>query len=303
MAAVVGVHGINQHLKGAAKLHTEWWPSFTDGVGLAGGDIAPEDLVCAFYGVLFRPAGRQRARDQTFTLEDVTDDEAELLQVLWAHAAEIDRGRVVPPGADVRGTPEVIQAGLRALSRSSFLTRVAESAFIGSLKQVRRYMREPDVRRKAQEAVSAVVTPHTKVLLGHSLGSVVAYEALHRFCDQDNWANVRTFVTLGSPLGIQNLIFDALEPPPAGELGVGPRVDAWVNISDNGDVVALNKQLAPLFSGPIVDIEIDNGAHVHDISPYLTACQTGAAIHAGMKLPYRVDPETGVPVVDGGGDA
>ena len=48
------------------------------------------------------------------------------------------------------------------------------------------------------------------MLVGHSLGSVVAYEAL---CANPEWP-VRMLVTLGSPLGIPNLIFDRLEPAP-----------------------------------------------------------------------------------------
>ena len=48
----------------------------------------------------------------------------------------------------------------------------------------------------------------TEVIVAHSLGSVVAYEAL---CAHPEWP-VRNLVTLGSPLGIRNLIFDQLVP-------------------------------------------------------------------------------------------
>ena len=55
-------------------------------------------------------------------------------------------------------------------------------------------------------------------MVGHSLGSVVAYEAL---CAHPEWP-VRALVTLGSPLGIRNLIFDRLVPAPAaGDSGRG----------------------------------------------------------------------------------
>ena len=90
----------------------------------------------------------------------------------------------------------------------------------------------------------------TRVMVGHSLGSVVAYEAL---CAHPQWP-VRALVTLGSPLGIRNLIFDRLVPAPrlrptAGRVrgrGRG-RVRSWVNVADEGDVVALVKDLRPLF--------------------------------------------------------
>jgi hypothetical protein len=151
------------------------------------------------------------------------------------------------------------------------------------LKQVRRYIHEPSIRLAAQDFVNAVVTSDTRVIVAHSLGSVVAYEALHRYATSTNWANVRTLVTLGSPLGITNLIFSALAPAP--ENGKGkwpPLLQRWVNLSADNDVVALEKRLGHLFDGSIVDIRIDNEAKAHDISPYLTARETGAAIADGL---------------------
>jgi pimeloyl-ACP methyl ester carboxylesterase len=127
------------------------------------------------------------------------------------------------------------------------------------------------------------------VLVAHSLGSVVAFEALHEFGDRANWANVRTLVTLGSPLGIPNLIFEALDPAPTDGQGLWPPgIDAWTNVSDDGDVVALAKKLGPLFDagGPgegIRDVAIDNGARVHDVMPYLTSADTGRAIADGLR--------------------
>ena len=64
--------------------------------------------------------------------------------------------------------------------------------------------------------------PRPPVLVAHSLGTVVTYEALHAYGGTARWANVRTFVTLGSPLGIPNLIFDALDPAPKAACGAWP---------------------------------------------------------------------------------
>jgi len=282
MAAIVGVHGIAQQFKGAAILHEEWWPALQDGLGAAHRDLGDRTLVCAFYGGLFRPSGEVREAGETsFRAADVQDPfEQRLLQNWWAAAATAEPDRVVRPGAEVRrATPSTVQAGLRALSRSRFFAGLAESALIGDLKQVRRYLQEPSLRRAAQAAVHAVVTPETRVLVAHSLGSVVAYEALHRYATEANWANVQSLVTLGSPLGIDNLIFHALLPPPEGGTGLWPGLlRRWVNVSDDVDVVALVKRLGNLFPGGIVDMRIHNGAQAHDVRPYLTARETGAAI-------------------------
>jgi hypothetical protein len=90
---------------------------------------------------------------------------------------------------------------------------------------------------------------------------------------------VTTFVTLGSPLGIPNLVFDRLEPEP----GRWPNVGTWKNIADRSDVVALVKELRPLFGVNVTDISVHNGAKAHDMRPYLTARETGKAIRHGIE--------------------
>jgi hypothetical protein len=281
MTLIVGVHGIAQQLKAAPILDDEWWPSLTGGVSNAGRTIPDRSFKSAFYGNLFRPPATVRASDFNYQPSDVEDGfEQELLHEWWIEAASAEPQRVVPPGATVRaGTPSIVQAALRALSRSSFFVNVAQPALIGNLKQVRRYLSEPAIRDAAQRSVNDIVTSDTRLIVAHSLGSVVIYEALHRWADAPNWQNVRTLITLGSPLGISNLIFSRLNPAPVDNKGPWPTLlERWTNLSADNDVVALQKKLAPLFDDRVVDLRIDNEARAHDVSPYLTDAATGAAI-------------------------
>jgi len=91
-------------------------------------------------------------------------------------------------------------------------------------------------------------------------------------------------VTLGSPLGIPNLVFERLTPAPAEGVGAWPgQVPGWVNVVDADDVVALRKQLAPLFPAPsggagVEDHMVDNGDEPHAIDRYLNAALTGRAL-------------------------
>jgi hypothetical protein len=284
MAAVVGVHGIAQQYKAPEVLTAEWEPPMRGGVTLAGGAFPAGSLACAFYGSIFRPPGELRAAGEHFKPSDVTEDEAELLFALLGEAVRSEPDRIPPAEADLRAsTSNDVQSVLRLLVRSRFFAGVTERAMIGDLKQVRGYVREPEIRKAAQEAVDKVVTKDTRVLVGHSLGSVVAYEALHTYSGGSRWANIATFITLGSPLGIPHLIFDALRPRPSrGKGRWPPGIERWVNLSDNGDVVALMKKLGPLFGSDIVDIRINNGATAHDVRPYLTARETGEAIAYGL---------------------
>jgi pimeloyl-ACP methyl ester carboxylesterase len=134
------------------------------------------------------------------------------------------------------------------------------------------------VRAEIQARVERAVGPNTAVLIGHSLGSVVAYEAA---CAHPAWD--LALVTLGCPLGIRNLVFDRLHPSPEHRRGQFPAGAAtWTNIADSGDVVALVKRLAPLFAGQVQDLLVDNGSKAHDISAYLTAAETGRAVTEGL---------------------
>jgi len=139
--------------------------------------------------------------------------------------------------------------------------------------------RDAELRAEIQACVRAAIGPDTRVVVGHSLGSVIAYEVLAASPVLD----VRTLVTLGSPLGIPKVIFDRLTPQPANGAGAWPGgVRQWHNIADPGDVVALVKQLSPLFGGRVSDWLVYNGAKAHDAKPYLTAEETGRAIASGL---------------------
>lgn len=285
MAHVVAVHGVGQQHKGPHLLHHEWYPALLDGLTLAGADFKYVELVCAFYGDLFRPAGQSMALgDPPYTAEDIDEGwEAELLAAWWEEAAHVDAQVVDPEEPVMTRTPRIVQRALNALSGSQFFAGLAERALVFDLKQVRRYLYDQTVRVEARERVAAAIDSDTRVIVGHSLGSVVAYEAL---CAHPSWP-VRTLVTLGSPLGIRHLLFDQLDPPPTvyGTETVGrwpDGIDAWTNIADAGDVVALVKDLTPQFGPDVENVLVHNGATAHDVRPYLTAKETGRAVAAGL---------------------
>ncbi|MEV5136946.1 hypothetical protein AB0K71_01770 [Streptomyces syringium] len=102
------------------------------------------------------------------------------------------------------------------------------------------------------------------VVVGHSLGTIVAYEVL-----SEEKTDVDLFVTVGSPLAITE-VRDRLARPPAVPVGVV----AWRNASDLRDVVALDHTLAQEYapSERITDLLVTNdSANHHGISQYLSA--------------------------------
>lgn len=283
MARVVTVHGINNTYSAPEVMAGEWVPALLGGVTLAGrtGLLSAEDVGCVFYGDVFRRPGRFLGADDVELLgpEDVEGpDEVELLAQWWNEASRVDPG-VVPPGARTLGGKVGVQAALAALAGSRFLAGVSERLLILWLKQVRAYFTQPEIRNRIQARFADAVDADTRVVVAHSLGSVVAYEAL---CAHPQWS-VRSLVTLGSPLGIRNVVLDRLLPPPerAGKIVRGRwpgGVSTWTNIADRSDFVALVKSLSGVYGSAVVDVEVDNGVQVHQVGRYLTAVETGAAV-------------------------
>lgn len=280
MSRIVLVHGIGQQYKGPETLRAEWQPALNDGISLAGGTpLADREVAIAFYGDLFRPRARGLG-EPDLDASDVTDPFDEELLLAWWTAAASNDPAVPGPKADTRvRVPYPIQRSLGALGHSRFFTGVVERALISDLRQVRRYFTEPTVRQAVIDRASMCVSSHTRVIVGHSLGSVVAYEAL---CAHPEWI-INIFISLGSPLGHRGLVFDRLSPAPSNNRGVWPgQTRNWVNVADRGDIVATDKYLSSLFGPDVIDLSVHNGSHAHDILPYLTASEVGATIAHGL---------------------
>jgi pimeloyl-ACP methyl ester carboxylesterase len=280
MSRIVLIHGIGQQIKGPQTILADWYPALCDGLALAGGELDQADASVAFYGDIFRRSGGRSLGDPILDASDVTDAwDAELLQAWWQEAARLETAVIGPDDPGRIRTPYSIQRALDALSHSAFFAGCSEHLMISSARQVRLYLTETRTRQAVRARVTSCVTQDTRVIVAHSLGSVVAYEAL---CANPGWSGM-SFVTLGSPLGIRRLVFDRLEPSPAGGRGNWPQsATRWTNIADRGDVVALAKKLAPLFGDRVTDVPVHNGAKAHDAKSYLTAKETGQAIAEGL---------------------
>lgn len=286
MTAIVVVHGVGQQVAGEHTLHDRLFPALKDGLAGTGARVGPQDVAFAFYGHLFRPAAEVLAPEPLLGPSDVnTRYEYDLLRAWWSRASATDDAVIPPDEETLARSPHWAKGALLALSRSRFFSGLAERALVGDLKQVRAYFDDQRTRAAARDAVCQRVSSRTRVIVGHSLGSVVAYEVL---CAHPQWP-VRTLVTLGSPLGLRHLIYDRLQPAPAppapGEepCGAWPgSATSWVNVTDSGDVVAVAEDLRPLFGHRVRQIRVHNGAHAHDMSAYLTDPATGAAIAEGL---------------------
>ena len=109
--------------------------------------------------------------------------------------------------------------------------------------------------------------------------------------DQVEWtAGLRFGRTLGSPLGLRNIVYERTQPQPA---GFPPRVGRWLNVADREDLVAMLPDLTPLFDGVPGGsrfdggVAISNGASPHTARTYLTTVEVGRAVAESLRVRGR----------------
>jgi pimeloyl-ACP methyl ester carboxylesterase len=131
--------------------------------------------------------------------------------------------------------------------RSARSPEFLEKAVRGFAPEVTRYLHTPNRTRVRDRVIRQLTAQRPSIVIAHSLGSVVAYEALHHAPD----AKVELLLTLGSPLALPGAVFEQLDPAPVSGRGTRPpNVARWVNVADRGDVIAIPKgALAQRFDG------------------------------------------------------
>lgn len=297
-ARIVLVHGIGSHPR-PDRTRADWTAALARGMELAGHTDLAEilragervNVELAHYSSLYRPAGAQGA------IEDLPDDaEAALLRQLTAELADRIDGEpttatdqqvldAVRAQLEFAGTPQGLgQVGRVALNAVTTLFELdplrraghwtSAAVMAGDLRQVTRYLRhgEPDAHgvtldRRIRARVTDLLGPEVVAVLGHSLGSVVAYEALH-----EHRQPIPLLVTFGSPLGMRTVVLPSLRPRPP---TTPPGLVRWINIWDKDDVMVARPDLRRFITanhqgiGPVSRRVDSDGLWVHPATAYL----------------------------------
>lgn len=274
MGQLIGVHGIGQQYEGPCDILKEWKPALIDGLRAASGRrLASEpDFDLAFYGGLFRadPDEDERAKgtDDAEPAAGLADIDAEELAELTEAVEEIvtpsDLASAEAAAKSGKGLwlPVPVARLVGAVERRFPATEGV--LFLRDLRQVRKYLRDSQLKT-AVDQITAVAAENAAALVGHSLGSVIAYE----FLRQHSGHSVRLLLTLGSPLGL-GMVRDRL---PAGGIG-----DVrWVNVRDPHDPVAAAGLLSRWYPG-VSDRQAANGTKPHAVKRYLNSKACGRAL-------------------------
>lgn len=291
MLTLVLVHGRSQEGKDAKALKHEWLDALHEGFRAAGLEVeVPDEKVrFPYYGdtlydlvrdvrgtpadVVIQSAGAPQAAEEEFiaavvaeTVERVGLSEADIR----AHTVD---GTVVEQG--VQNWPWVL-AALRALEHVPGLGSVSLAL---ATRDVYRYLRNPGIQTYIESRVRKAFDAEDEcVVVGHSLGSVVAYDVLRRRAAAEGWT-VPSFITVGSPLAVGTIV-EALAPVSTPE-----GVRTWCNAYDPRDVVSLHPLDAARFpvTPAVENITVENDTpNRHGIVGYLSDSTVARRIHDAL---------------------
>jgi hypothetical protein len=199
-----------------------------------------------------------------------------LLRGWWTAANRI--GQLDVPAEQRRTSGEPAQLS-RALGTSAYFRGSAELPG-AEARALSRYLTDLKLRHEVRDRTQSALLPDTKVVVGHGLGALIAYEAL---CALSDAVSV-TFISLGATLCGPDQVFERLEPTPRNEQGYWPAaVRRWFNVVAHSDPTAMiAPQLTARFGPGIEDEVIEIKSTCGDIHPYLLDRATGRALAAGL---------------------
>jgi hypothetical protein len=281
------VHGRSQGGRDPIELKAEWLGALNKGLEKSGLKLPPDVAIdLPFYGDLLDtfvkqfalpaapgvvPKGSADFDEFAEFRKDVADEMRMRAGISNAQvAAEM---REMPAAEKGIQNWEWVQAIIRLLDRHA--TGISQTTIEVFLRDVFLYVKRDVVRNAIDAIVAKAIKPDTAVVVGHSLGTVVAYNVMVAGSH-----HIPLYVTVGSPLGIR-AIRKTLGPitNPVGNKG-------WYNAYDSHDVVSLYPLDKDNFD---VDPSITNNGSVHNwtdnrhgIVGYLDDADVARTIRAGF---------------------
>ena len=127
------------------------------------------------------------------------------------------------------------------------------------------YLGEPRGSRIRKVVTDRIMEAMAKtgsvVLIGHSLGSVIAYDVTKWNIEQGNPLKIKTLITMGSPLKWVTDVRRAedWEVGPIGPTTLSLPGVRWINIYDREDPIALKDELPDTMFCDVENVQIESG--------------------------------------------
>jgi pimeloyl-ACP methyl ester carboxylesterase len=231
------IHGAFNELWGPHELKSRWLPALQDGLWHHGQAIDSDDVGVCFYGDLFR---------------------------LDLATLDVDEWKKSRAGAEDTIAAFAGDGGLEALSQAA-----GAATYERTIDLVTIMSNDATVRAAAQQRLLDQIAPDTRVVVAHSLGTIISYNTLRQHPEVE----LDTLITLGSPLGSGFFApaEDGSDPWPGS-------VKRWVNVTAPTDLIASPSKVGEAYGDRVEEHTCDNGHRGHAPEPYLNSRPTGAAV-------------------------
>jgi hypothetical protein len=173
----------------------------------------------------------------------------------------------------------------------------------GTANEISRYFDNTDnVAQKIRDLFKLTLRPMLEnqdevLVIGHSLGSVIAYDTLWELSRKDGVKGKVDLLTLGSPMGM-HYIQRRLQGMNDGrnKKSYPDLIRKWINLSAEGDVTALSRNFNECFH-PMLDQGLVESIedHCHGIYNYF---RTDEGLNCHRSYGYLVNPAVGHIIAD-----
>jgi len=182
------------------------------------------------------------------------------------------------------------------------LLRMLPEEVRSSANEIDRYFNNADgVGSKIRDLLKQTLRPMLEqqedvLLIGHSLGAVIAYDTLWELSHQDGVTGKVDFLTLGSPMGMHYIQRRLLGMNGEGEKSYPGLIRRWINFSAEGDVAALNQYLNESFQ-PMLELGLAESIEDHCNGIY-NFFRNDEGLNCHRSYGYLVSPAVGSIIAD-----
>ncbi|MFG1857408.1 hypothetical protein ACGFJT_36625 [Actinomadura geliboluensis] len=271
MPSVLVIHGTGGPRRSAESLRLEWRTSMQDGLVLAGAPAGLLDDPGAVGVVGLDGHDGHDGHDGLDGLDGLgglgglgapagppTPWEEAVLRA-WLRSAVFDDAAVGPP--------------LTALGRSRYFAGLPPEELLDTVRTMTAYLLADEGGERAVRLVRAALTPDVRVVVGFSLGSVPAFDAVAG-------EPGRALVTVGSPLALR----DRPDLPGGPRRRRRPIAAPWLNLVDAADALAGGDGLAGRYGEAVRDVFLDCDPRLRAPRPYAATAEFGQALSEAAGL-------------------
>lgn len=183
-----------------------------------------------------------------------------------------------------------------------FLIKLLPSELQSTAEETKRYFKNKnniacDIRETFKKELRPLLKNNDEVLvIGHSMGSVIAYDALWELSHIENLQSKVDLLTLGSPLGMNYVQHRLMGNIYSDKKKYPTNIRNWINISAEGDVTALDRVFSDDF-GEMLDLNIIESIEDHCEGIY-NYFHNDKGLNCHRSYGYLVNPAVGKIIAD-----